>query len=533
MTYALLAAYWLAVLGLCVFGLNCLTLCWQFRRGGMPARQRLEDLRAAYRARTPEAALPSVTVQLPIYNERYVVNRLLDAAAELNWPRDRLEIQVLDDSTDETRELAAEHVARLRRRGLDVVHLHRTDRSGFKAGALKAGMAVAKGELLAIFDADFVPQASFLRDMVPLMGNPRVGFAQARWGHLNRDLSLLTRAQGLAIDGHFSVEQAGRCWAGWILNFNGTAGIWRREAIEDAGGWSGDTLTEDLDLSYRAQLRGWRVEYAVDVEVPAEIPADIAAFKSQQRRWAKGSIQVAKKLLPQILRAPVRRTVKLQALLHLTHAGVHTLMLAVAILAAPTLLLWPEGFSMPAWSWGLLAALMVGGTCGPNTLYVTSQRALRPREWGRRALEVPLLMVVGTGIAVSNTRAVLEGLVGIESAFVRTPKRNLTDGSRRRGPSAYHAPRDLTFLAELALAGWCAWGVELYLERGHFLIGPFLAINALGFGWVALLTLRDEARLALAARRQRLAAARVLAPIETEVIEPDAEAAGLVEPPAA
>ncbi len=533
MTYALLAAYWLAVLGLCIYGLNCLSLCWQFRRGRKERLLRLARLRAAYRERTGEAGLPRVTVQLPIYNERYVVSRLLDAVAELDWPRDRLEIQVLDDSTDTTRELAAEHVARLRRRGLDVVHLHRADRRGFKAGALDAGMAVARGELLAIFDADFVPQPSFLRDMVPLLADPRVGFAQARWGHLNRDHSLLTRAQGLAIDGHFSVEQAGRCWAGWMLNFNGTAGIWRRTAIDDAGGWSGDTLTEDLDLSYRAQLRGWKVEYAVDVEVPAEIPADIAAFKSQQRRWAKGSIQVAKKLLPQILRSPAPRTVRLQALLHLTHACVHPLMLAVAILAAPTLLMWPEGFSLPAWSWGLLAMLMIGGTCGPNTLYVTSQRALRPREWGRRLLELPLLMVVGTGIAVSNTRAVLEGLLGIESAFVRTPKRNLTAASQKAAPSVYQAPRDLAFLAEIALAGWCAWGVELYLERGHFLIGPFLAVNALGFGWVALLTLRDEARLRLAARRQRLVASRVLAPIEPVELEPEAEAAGLVEPPAA
>ena len=533
MTYALLAAYWLAVLGLCIYGLNCLALCWQFRRGRRGAVERLVAMREAWQERTRGAELPFVTVQLPIYNERYVVNRLLDAAAELDWPRDRLEIQVLDDSTDGTKELAAEHVARLQRRGLSVVHLHRTDRSGFKAGALQAGMAVARGELLAIFDADFVPQASFLRDMVPLLADPKVGFAQARWGHLNRDLSLLTRAQGLAIDGHFSVEQAGRCWAGWMLNFNGTAGIWRRAAIDDAGGWSGDTLTEDLDLSYRAQLRGWKVEYAVDVEVPAEIPADIAAFKSQQRRWAKGSIQVAKKLLPRILRSPAPLPVRLAAFLHLTHACVHPLMLAVAILAAPTLLLWPEGFSMPAWSWAVLGALMFGGTCGPNTLYVTSQRALRPREWRRRALELPLLMVVGTGIAVSNTRAVLEGFLGIQTAFIRTPKRNLTDTSRRRALSAYHAPRDLTFLAELTLAAWCAWGVEMYLERGHFLIGPFLAVNALGFGWVAMLTVRDQTQLALAARRQRLAKERVLQPIEEPELEPDPEAAGLVEEPAA
>ena len=534
MTYALLAVYWLAVLGLCVFGLNCLVLCWQFRRHRVARTARLAAVRAEYRARVRDDQLPRVTVQLPIFNERYVVDRLLDAAGKLDWPRDRLEIQVLDDSTDDTRELAAEHVARLARRGLDIVHLHRTDRSGFKAGALKAGMAVAKGELLAIFDADFVPQPSFLRDLVPFFENPRVGLVQARWGHLNRDLSPLTRAQGLAIDGHFSVEQAGRCWAGWMLNFNGTAGMWRKAAIEDAGGWQADTLTEDLDLSYRAQLRGWKVEYAVDVEVPAEIPADIAAFKSQQRRWAKGSIQTARKLLPRVLRAPLPRVVRLQAALHLTHYFVHPLMVVVAILAVPTLLLWPENFHAPPWTWVLFGFLMMGGTCGPNFLYVTSQKALRPREWGRRVLELPLLMVMGTGIAVSNTRAVIEALLGIDSAFVRTPKRNLTDTSRRRSFSGYRSPLELAFVAEAALACWCTWGAVLYLQERKFLVGPFLAIYAVGYGWVALLSVRDAARIGRATRRERLLAERaLLREAELAAAEAEPEAAGLVEPPVA
>jgi cellulose synthase/poly-beta-1,6-N-acetylglucosamine synthase-like glycosyltransferase len=531
MTYALLAVYWLAVLGLCVFGLNCFVLCWQFRRHRVQRTARLAAMRADYQARVKDSDLPRVTVQLPIFNERYVVDRLLDAVAQLDWPRDRLEIQVLDDSTDDTRELAAEHVARLARRGLDIVHIHRTDRTGFKAGALKAGMLTAKGDLLAIFDADFVPQRSFLRDLVPFFENPRIGLVQARWGHLNRDLSPLTRAQGLAIDGHFSVEQAGRCWAGWMLNFNGTAGIWRRQAINDAGGWQADTLTEDLDLSYRAQLAGWGVEYAVDVEVPAEIPADIAAFKSQQRRWAKGSIQTAKKLLPRVLRAPLRPTVRLQAALHLTHYLAHPLMVVIAILAVPTLLLWPSNFHLPGWSWLLLGVLMLGGTCGPNALYVTSQKALRPREWGRRILELPLLMVMGTGIAVSNTRAVIEALLGIESAFVRTPKRNLTDGSRRRGFSGYRSPLDLAFVAEAALAFWCAWGAVLYLQEKKFLVGPFLAIYAVGYGWVSVLSVRDAMRLARARKRDRLLAERaLLREAELAVAE---EEPGLVEPPVA
>lgn len=508
MSHALLAAYWVAVLGLCVYGINCLVLCRQFRRHLPAQRARLVAQRARWAAAHADSDLPHVTVQLPVFNERYVVNRLLDAAAALDWPADRLEIQVLDDSTDETRELAAEHVERLRRRGLDVVHLHRSDRSGFKAGALAAGMAQAKGRLLAILDADFVPQPSFLRDLVPFLDDPRVGLVQARWGHLNRDLSPLTRAQALAIDGHFSVEQAGRCWSGWVLNFNGTAGIWRREAIDDAGGWQGDTLTEDLDLSYRAQMRGWKVDYAIDVEVPAELPADIAAFKSQQRRWAKGSVQTAIKLLPAVFRSGLSRGAKLQATLHLTHSLAYPLMLVAAILAVPTLLLWPSGFVLPGWTWSLLFAVMLAGTCGPNTLYVTAQRALRPREWQRRLLELPLLMVAGMGMSVSNTRAVVEALVGHRSDFVRTPKRNLTDGSRRSGVSGYRAPVDLAFFAEAALAAWCAWGATVYLRQQKWFVGPFLALYAAGFAWVALLTARDTALFARAARRERLAEER-------------------------
>jgi len=526
MTHALLAAYWLAVLGLCAYGINCLVLRHQFRRNLQRAREHLAAVRADFRARTPDSALPHVTVQLPIFNERYVVDRLLEAVAGLDWPADRLEIQVLDDSTDDTVDLAREHVQRLQWRGLDIVHLHREDRSGYKAGALKAGMAVAKGELLAIFDADFVPQASFLRDLVPFFENPQVGLVQARWGHLNRDLSPLTRAQGLAIDGHFSVEQAGRCWAGWILNFNGTAGMWRRSAIDDAGGWEGDTLTEDLDLSYRAQMRGWKVAYAIDVEVPAELPADIAAFKSQQRRWAKGSIQVAKKLAPALVRCQLlSRVTRLQALLHLTHSLAYPLMLLAAILAVPALLLWPPGLVLPGWTWGTLGVVMLAGTCGPNLLYVTGLRALRPGEWKRRMAELPLLMMVGMGMSVTNTRAVIEALVGHESAFVRTPKRNLTDGSRRRGVSGYRAPLDLAFFAEAALAGWCAWGAWIYVQQQKFFVGPFLALYALGFGAIALLTARDTALFARAAKREREADARARERRE------EAEAAALVEHP--
>jgi len=431
-----------------------------------------------------------------------VLERLLRAVASFDYPRDRLDVQVLDDSTDDTSDIAARVVAELAAEGLDIHHVRRPHRSGYKAGALRDGMASARGELIAIFDADFVPQPEFLRETVPLLAQERVGLVQARWGHLNRDHSALTRAQALAIDGHFGVEQSGRCWAGWLLNFNGTAGVWRRRAIEDAGGWQADTLTEDLDLSYRAQLAGWRVEYAFDVEVPAEIPADIAAFKSQQRRWAKGSIQTARKLLPRVMRAPLPLMTRVQALLHLTHYLVHPLMLTVAALAAPILLGW-RGAPIPAPVFWTLAVLLVIGTAGPSTLYVTSQRALR-RDWLRRLRSLPLLMLLGTGIAVSNSRAVLEALLGVQSGFVRTPKASLTDddapavGPASGTANAYRLNGDLVFAIEALLAVYSGWGLSIYLERGRYLIGPFLALYTLGFAWVALLSLRERFRRRLA-----------------------------------
>jgi hypothetical protein len=488
----IVASYWIAVAGLCGYGINCYVLCRAFRRNSREHLQRLAQQRLTWRVAASGQTPPVVTVQLPVYNERFVVERLLRAVAEFDYPRERFEIQLLDDSTDDTSAIAARVLGELAARGLAVSHVRRTDRTGYKAGALREGMALARGELLAIFDADFVPGPDFLQQTVPFFTNPGVGLVQTRWGHLNREYSALTRAQGLAIDGHFGIEQAGRCWAGWLLNFNGTAGIWRRQAIDDAGGWQADTLTEDLDLSYRAQLAGWRIEYAADVEVPAEIPADITAFKSQQRRWAKGSIQTAKKLLPRVWRSGLPLTTRVQATLHLTHYLVHPLMLLVALLAAPVLL---SGRGMPlrAPTLALAALLLALGTCGPTTLYVTAQRAWRT-DWRRRLASLPVLMLLGTGIAVSNTRAVLEALIGLDSAFVRTPKRSMTDANGARSAGGYRLPLDAVFVIEAAAAVYSAWGLTLYLERGRWLIGPFLALYALSFTCVALLSLREALR---------------------------------------
>jgi cellulose synthase/poly-beta-1,6-N-acetylglucosamine synthase-like glycosyltransferase len=311
----------LAVAGLAIYGVNAYVMVathWRHRRN-------------AERSRALPDPLPAVTIQLPLYNERYVATRLLEAVGALDYPRDRLEIQVLDDSTDDTTEIVASIADRLRAHGLDVVHLHRRVRTGFKAGALAEGLIAARGEFVAIFDADFVPPPGFLKATLPCF-QPDVAVVQARWGHLNRSFSALTVAQSLGIDGHFAVEQSARARAGLFLNFNGTGGIWRRAAILDAGGWAHDTLTEDLDLSYRAQLRGWRIVYRPDIVCPAELPVLVTGFKSQQRRWAKGSIQTAIKLLPAVMAAPRSPWVKYQAFVHLTYYMIHPLMLASVLL---------------------------------------------------------------------------------------------------------------------------------------------------------------------------------------------------------
>ena len=444
----------------------------------------------APRAPPPPADLPVVTVQLPVYNEENVVVRLLEAVARLDWPRERLEVQLLDDSTDATSEVAAAAVARLRDGGLDVTHVRRGDRRGYKAGALRHGLTSSRGSLVAIFDADFVPPPDFLKRAVGWFADPRVAAVQGRWTHLNRDWSRLTRAQALAIDGHFGVEQSARCWAGWLMNFNGTAGIWRRDAIEDVGGWSDDTLTEDLDLSYRAQLRGWRLVYDPDLVCPSELPTDLAAFKAQQRRWATGTIQTARKLLPAVWRAPLTLAAKIQATLHVTHYVVHPLIAATALLAAPCVLL-PGVASSPHQLWTLLLPFALAMS-GPTLLYLYAQRAL-----GQSASvpwrDLALLTLVGIGIAVSNGRAVLAGLRGPRGgAFERTPKLGVVHAGDRP-VRAYRSGADGLVRVEAGLALYAlATGVAL-VWFGVWVVAPFMLLDAAGLGYVAARS-RAEAR---------------------------------------
>ncbi|HEY6867082.1 MAG TPA: glycosyltransferase, partial [Candidatus Eisenbacteria bacterium] len=440
----------------------------------------------------PPARWPIVTVQLPIYNERRVAGRLIDAVAALDYPAGRLEIQVLDDSTDETREGLAAAVERHRARGVDIRILHRDVRAGYKAGALAAGLARARGEWIAVFDADFVPPPGFLRRAARHFSDPRVGMVQARWGHLNRDRSLVTAAQAVLLDAHFLLEQEARMRSGLFFNFNGTAGVWRRACIEDAGGWRHDTLTEDLDLSYRAQLRGWRFVFDAGNVAPAELPADLEAFKSQQRRWAKGSIQTARKLLPAILASPLPARVKLEALIHLTSNACYPLLLVLALLLPPVLL--GAARVRPAVVWGLQAGVLAFGLL-PVVLFLVAGQRLAGRRGPRVARDVAAAIVVGSGLSLNNARAVIEGLGRRVGDWQRTPKTG--EGAAAAGLPEYRASSTLAGRAELALAaysaglGGAAWGA------GEGRAIPFLAVLAAGFAIVGAGSMRS----ALASRR--------------------------------
>lgn len=461
------ALAYLAVLGaLAVYGAHRLYLtirCWTTR-----------GLDAPPPPLPPQ--LPVVTVQLPLYNELYVAERLIDAVAALDWPRDRLQIQVLDDSTDETVDVCRARVEALAARGFDIQHLHRSERRGFKAGALAAGLAEARGELVLILDADFVPPSELLREMAGYFADPELAMVQVRWEHLNRDYSALTRVQALLLDGHFVIEQTVRSRTGRFFNFNGTAGLWRRAAIDDAGGWNSDTLTEDLDLSYRALLRGWRFHYLVGTAAPAELPVHMNGFKGQQFRWAKGGVQVARKVLGPVLRARLPLRVKIEAFFHLTQNVPYLLTLLLALLAVPGLVL--ASSRHPSW---LDLPLMIG-TGGVLAAYCLT--AMRGRSPWSLVYELPLLIAVTAGISVSQSRAVIEGALGLESEFVRTPKHGVVARGQGWASKRYRGARTLVPVAELALAVNFALAVAVAAAAGAWSVVPIAATFALGFGYV-------------------------------------------------
>jgi cellulose synthase/poly-beta-1,6-N-acetylglucosamine synthase-like glycosyltransferase len=478
--WAVLGAYFSVLLAMSVYGAHRWYLLFLHRR---------------HRHDVPRPVatfdeLPTLTVQLPLYNEMYVAERLIDAVCDLDYPREKLEIQVLDDSADETFDVARRAVARKRAEGFDIVHRHREDRTGYKAGALEEGLRLGRGDLVAIFDADFVPPPDFAARLVHHFTDPEVGMVQARWGHLNREHSALTRVQSMFLDGHFMIEHTARNRSGRFFNFNGTAGIWRRRCIEDAGGWQHDTLTEDLDLSYRAQMKGWKFVFDRDEVAPAELPLEMTAFKCQQHRWAKGSIQTARKLLPRILQSSMPARVKTEAAFHLTANFGYLLMVLLTLLVVPAVWLRRE---ISPW---LIAAvdlpLFAFASVSVAWFYAAAQREASGtlRGIGRW---IPFLMAVGIGLSVNNTRAVLEALRGRPSEFRRTPKYNLREGdsiAARR----YRGRIGGDIWIETALGVYLTLAVVGAALSGLWAAVPFLMLFQVGFLYTVTTTLLQSRR---------------------------------------
>jgi cellulose synthase/poly-beta-1,6-N-acetylglucosamine synthase-like glycosyltransferase len=467
----------LSILGLYGFHRGLLLyLYWRHRHEAPKPPKRFEEL-------------PTVTVQLPMYNEMYVAERLLDGVAGIDYPKDKLEIQILDDSTDETTEIARAKADELRDRGFDVTFRHRQNRKGFKAGALEEGLTDAKGDYVMVFDADFVPTPSIVRDLIHHFTSPKVGMVQARWGHLNRDYSLLTRVQSMMLDGHFVVEHIARNRSGRFFNFNGTAGIWRRATIVDAGGWQHDTLTEDMDLSFRAQLRGWQFIYVPTAIAPAEIPCEMNSFKGQQFRWAKGSAQTAKKLLIEVLRADLPFKVKVECIFHLTNNFAYLFLVMLAALQLPNLLM-RQRMDQPELL--LLDVPLFFTTCISIVIfYLTTHQALYGNL--RDALKrLPVMMAVSIGLSINNARAVLEGLLGIDSEFVRTPKHGVREKKDGWVTKKYRAAAaNFGTYVELGFGLYTVLTILLAIVTGSWISIPFLVLFMVGFLYVGTLSLHQ------------------------------------------
>jgi cellulose synthase/poly-beta-1,6-N-acetylglucosamine synthase-like glycosyltransferase len=431
--------------------------------------------------------LPRVTVQLPIFNEQFVIERLLEAICRLDYPQEKLDIQVLDDSTDETAAVAGALVEQYAARGCSISYHHRTNRQGFKAGALAEGMKTAKGEFITIFDADFVPPEDFLLRTIHQFTDPRVGMVQTRWSHINRHYSFLTEVEAILLDGHFVLEHSGRARSNVFFNFNGTAGVWRRIAIEEAGGWQHDTLTEDTDLSYRAQLKGWKFIYLQDVECPAELPVEMTAFKTQQARWAKGLIQTSKKILPQVLRSNEPFRVKLEAWYHLTANLSYPLMVILSVLLLPAMVIrFYQGWFQMLY---IDLPLFLASTFSISSFYLVSQRELFPKTWPRALLYLPFLMALGIGLTITNTRAVLEALIGKQTEFTRTPKYRLESKMDRVRASTYRRRLGWVPWVELLIGSYFALTVYYAVDNENYITVPFLALFVVGYWYTGLMSL--------------------------------------------
>jgi len=476
---AVLGSYFMTLVILAVFGLHRYVMVYLYFRH--------KDRRAL--PVPPPDRHPRVTIQLPLYNEMYVAERLIETVCRIEYPRELLEIQVLDDSTDETCEVAELAVRRAAAQGIDIKYLHRTNRVGFKAGALEEGLKTARGEFVAIFDADFLPTADFLTRLMPHFADAKVGMVQARWGHINQDYSLLTQAQAMFLDGHFVIEHAARNKSGRFMHFNGTAGVWRRTTIDEAGGWQHDTLTEDLDLSYRAQLRGWKFVFVADVIAPAEVPVEMNSFKSQQHRWAKGSIQTCRKLLPQILRADVPLGTKAEAFFHLTANFNYPLMVVLSILIFPSMVI---RYNMGWYEMLLIdVPLFFAATFSVCNFYMVCQREIHS-DWITRIKYLPFLMSIGIGLSINNTRAVFEALFNHESEFARTPKYHIEGSADEWIGKKYHTTVAIQPLIELALGLYFTATVFYALANQIYGTLPFLMLFQIGFLYTGLVSLVQQ-----------------------------------------
>jgi cellulose synthase/poly-beta-1,6-N-acetylglucosamine synthase-like glycosyltransferase len=474
----LLIPYFLVMIVLAFYGLHRYQLVYLYYK---------HRNRAIKEPSSRFAELPHITVQLPIFNEQYVIDRLIEACCRLEYPSNRLEIQVLDDSTDETQHVASDLVEQYQALGHNIVYLHRTDRHGYKAGALDAGLKQSSGEFVAIFDADFVPPPDWLLQVVHHFADPGIGMVQTRWTHLNRDYSFLTQVEAILLDGHFVLEHGGRSRSGVFFNFNGTAGMWRRCAIEEAGGWQHDTLTEDTDLSYRAQLKGWQFRYLQNVVCPAEVPIEMTAFKTQQARWAKGLIQTSKKILPHVFRSDVPFHTKIEAFYHLTANISYPLMVVLSLLLMPAMVIrFYQG-----WFQMLLidVPLFMASTFSISSFYLVSQKELYPRSWLRTFLYLPFLMALGIGLTVTNTRAVMEAIFGIKSSFKRTPKYRVEKKGEKAQAAKYRKRLGIVPWVELIIGGYFALTIAYAITNENYFTVPFLLLFVIGYWYTGLLSL--------------------------------------------
>jgi len=483
------------------FGILVILSVYGVHRYETVRRYRKYGRQLATRAARRFESLPRVTIQLPLYNERFVVERLLEEASRIDYPRELLQIQVLDDSTDETHPFTERLCNQYRAAGVPIDYVHRTNRHGFKAGALQEGLATATGEFIAIFDADFVPPRDFLTRTIDFFTDPEVGVVQTRWSYLNREYSILTEVEAILLDGHFVLEHGARCGSGLFFNFNGTAGILRRTMIDDAGGWQHETLTEDSDLSYRAQLNGWRFVYVPSVDCPSELPADTYGFQVQQARWAKGLTQVAKKLLPRILKAPLPLRVKIEAFMHLTPNISYPLMIVVSMLMLPVMIV---RFYMGMFQMVLVdLPLIIASFWSITAFYLYAQRELYPKSWWKSIAFLPMLMAAGVALTVSNSKGVVEALFGIQSSFARTPKYAIGTEKKRVAQTAYRRKSGWLPYIEFAIGSYFVYMVEFAIETFNFFAIPFLLLFVCGYYWAAISTLYEDYQGKLAWERAR------------------------------